>query len=134
MEKVTAEKIYAMAEVGVTQEIISQHFGVSKSEFFRRMEEEPALRDAYQTGAARAKTKLIDTAFGRATDPTNKNPATLIFMLKARCGFREYEERGKGNAIDQAKLARETLEKIRKPLAKFMPKRAKAKDKGKRKR
>lgn len=115
--KAQLKSIRELASCGVPMSIIAEYLGVPKSTLYGHIRRWPTVGKAYHGGAAKAKNHLIKTAYNMAVD--KKNTAMVIFLLKARCGFREHAKDVEEDVESKASLARETLERMNMGLKQF---------------
>jgi len=106
-----------LAGCGVTQAIIAEYLGIVPGTFASHLASNVRLKTIQAKAAGRAKEKLIRNAYEMAL--LDKNVTMTIFLLKARCGFRENTADTMEEVGSKAQLARETLDRMGADLARF---------------
>lgn len=81
------EKIENMSGMGLTMEQIASIFGVNKRTLERRMHEDDRLKDALDSGRAKAHLRISNVAYKMAA--SGNVPAMTMFWLKCRAGWKE---------------------------------------------
>lgn len=76
------EQIKTMAGLGMPRDQMAAVLDVSKATFERRMNDQPAVREAVLKGRAQASAQIRKTAFQMAN--SGKHPVMTIFWLKVR--------------------------------------------------
>jgi DNA-binding XRE family transcriptional regulator len=83
----TLKQVYEMAKIGLTQAQIAKVMGRSRRSFQYDIEKDPALKNAYDEGAAAGVDEISQTAFAMAK--SGKVPAMTMFWLKCRARWKE---------------------------------------------
>ena len=90
--KALAESLPSMFENGESVVEVCVALGISKQTFYRWCEEKPEFRDAYEKGLEVSEAWWSRLARGGSTGQVKVQPATLIFNLKNRFGWKDRVE------------------------------------------
>jgi hypothetical protein len=92
-----APQILALASTGFSKLGIARHFGVSPQTLNRWLEEDAEAEDAYKQGIESERKALHNVLYKLAIE--DKHPASAMFLLKARHGYREGDQSEQSNRV-----------------------------------
>lgn len=92
-----AEQILALAADGFSVIGVAHRMGVGKDAFARWLEEEPALKEAFDQGRENERRALHNKLYRMAMEQDHASAA--MFLLKARHGYREGDQSDQGNRV-----------------------------------
>lgn len=92
-----AETIREMASDGFSVIGVAQRLGVGKDAFARWLEEDPALKEAFDQGRETERRALHNQLYRLAMEKDHA-PAAM-FLLKARHGYREGDQSDQANRV-----------------------------------
>jgi predicted transcriptional regulator len=105
------DMIGTLAGMGLTQEQIADVLDVSRTTFFRRLKEDPELKEVYEKGLSKVKAKILMSAYRLAL---KGDKTMLCFLMKTKYNYRETDhsienvinitQQHNGNAIPIDKL------------------------------
>ncbi len=89
-------KVFELSAQGYTKTDISREMGFHIDTWYEAVKRQPEVSEAYNKGRESANHKLETFAYKQATILAEKadhpSVALLIFLLKARCGYRDRVE------------------------------------------
>lgn len=86
------EKLYKLAEMGLSEEQIATSFGISVSTIARRKRDDDTFASTLKAGKQAGVTAVTNALFTSATNPDKPNTSAQIFFLKNRGGWRDKQE------------------------------------------
>jgi hypothetical protein len=92
-----APQVLALASTGFSKLGIARHFGVSPQSLNRWLEEDAEAEDAYKQGLESERKVLHNVLYKLAIE--EKHPASAMFLLKARHGYREGDQTDQSNRV-----------------------------------
>lgn len=92
-----AAQILALASTGFSKLGIARHFQVSPQTLNRWLEEDAEAEDAYKQGLESERKALHNVLYKLAIE--DKHPASAMFLLKARHGYREGDQSEQSNRV-----------------------------------
>lgn len=87
--KAIAERLPSMFENGESVVEVCVALGITKQTFYRWVDEKPEFSDAYEKGKEISEAWWTRLARGGSTGQVKVQPATLIFNLKNRFGWKD---------------------------------------------
>lgn len=93
-----AEQILALASDGFSVIGVAQRMGVGKDTFGRWLDDDPALKEAFDQGREAERHALHNLLYRQAMEHGNATAA--MFLLKARHGYREGDQSEQGNRVN----------------------------------
>jgi hypothetical protein len=90
-------QVAALSSTGFSKLGIARHFGVALQTLNRWLEEDEAAEEAYRQGRESERHALHNMLYRLAID--EKHPASAMFLLKARHGYREGDQADQSNKV-----------------------------------
>jgi len=94
--------------LGLTIQDMAALIGIGKATFERRMSDQPSLAEALLKGKAMADAQVTQSLFKQAT--SGKHPASTMFWLKCRKGWKDTPEDREEKAYKTPKTLKEDPE------------------------
>lgn len=92
------ELVRALAADGFSVVGVAQRMGVCKDTFSRWLDENPALKDAFEEGRENERWALHNLLYRQAMEQGNATAA--MFLLESRHGYKEGDQTTQGNRVN----------------------------------